>query len=159
MDKALEHLTPIEVPAGWGADAAHLGAADHLALTTGSRTAAEFLNNVVRPMLAMEGDKLPVRCGPGGRAAQRSAGQGVLRRWWGHVHGCDTVGTCRLGRRSALPQASRPAHPPARLPLLCPRSVFPPGGVFPPGTTDIEKRSIATKAGWVGLAAARGGAG
>lgn len=38
-----------------------VGAADHMALTTGSRTAAEFLNNVVRPMLAMEGDKLPVR--------------------------------------------------------------------------------------------------
>lgn len=38
-----------------------MGAADHMAATTGSRTAAEFLNNVVRPMLAMEGDKLPVR--------------------------------------------------------------------------------------------------
>lgn len=111
MDKALEYLVPIEVPAGWGKDEvscggpataampgylglfvalcppllpylqllsckppstapcvasspalqAHVGAADHMAATTGSRTAAEFLNNVVRPMLAMEGDKLPVR--------------------------------------------------------------------------------------------------
>ena len=46
-----------------------MGAADHMAATTGSRTAAEFLNNVVRPMLAMEGDKLPVRCGDSGGAA------------------------------------------------------------------------------------------
>jgi pyruvate-ferredoxin/flavodoxin oxidoreductase len=84
VDKALERLVPIEIPAGWGKDEARVGAADHMAATTGSRTAAEFLNNVVRPMLAMEGDKLPV-------------------------------------------------------------SVFPPGGVFPPGTTDIEKRSIATR--------------
>ena len=32
--------------------------------------------------------------------------------------------------------------------------MFPPGGVFPPGTTDIEKRSIATRvrsSGWLGL--------
>ncbi len=38
-----------------------VGAAEHAAAVTGSRTAAEFLNNVVMPMLAMEGDKLPVR--------------------------------------------------------------------------------------------------
>lgn len=48
-----------------------MGAADHMAATTGSRTAAEFLNNVVRPMLSMEGDKLPVRCG---EALGRSGG-------------------------------------------------------------------------------------
>ncbi|EFN55341.1 hypothetical protein CHLNCDRAFT_134349 [Chlorella variabilis] len=82
VDKALEHLVAIDIPADFGKGVERLGAAEHAAASTGSRTAAEFLNNVVMPMLAMEGDKLPV-------------------------------------------------------------SVFTPGGFFPPGTTAVEKRSIA----------------
>lgn len=38
-----------------------VGAAEHAAAATGSRTPQEFLSNVVLPMMAMEGDKLPVR--------------------------------------------------------------------------------------------------
>lgn len=84
VDKALEHLVEIPIPAGWGKDVDRVGLGEQAAARTGSRTAAEFLENVVRPMLNMEGDKLPV-------------------------------------------------------------SVFAPGGFFPPGTTVIEKRSIASK--------------
>ena len=62
---------------------ARVGAADHMAATTGSRTAAEFLNNVVRPMLSMEGDKLPVRCGEAS-----IGGLMVLSSVW---HGCCRV--------------------------------------------------------------------
>ncbi len=44
-----------------------VGLGEQAAAHTGSRTAAEFLENVVRPMLNMEGDKLPVRCALGHR--------------------------------------------------------------------------------------------
>ena len=48
-----------------------VGLSEQAAAATGSRTAAEFLENVVKPMLNMEGDKLPVRWGVG--VAQQAA--------------------------------------------------------------------------------------
>ncbi|GAB4822569.1 hypothetical protein N2152v2_009615 [Parachlorella kessleri] len=85
VDKALEKLVKIEIPQGWGKDETldRVGAAESAAQFVGTKSPQEFLRKVVQPMLAMEGDKLPV-------------------------------------------------------------SVFTPGGFFPPGTTSIEKRAIAS---------------
>lgn len=38
-----------------------VGAAESAAALTGAKTPMEFVDRVVRPMLAMEGDRLPVR--------------------------------------------------------------------------------------------------
>ncbi|GAB4821587.1 hypothetical protein N2152v2_008633 [Parachlorella kessleri] len=84
VDKAMERLVKIDIPAGWGREAiparvggaealashtgshtpslipARVGGAEALASQTGSRTPQEFLERVVKPMLNMEGDRLPV---------------------------------------------------------------------------------------------------
>lgn len=41
---------------------ARLGAAEAAAQATGAKSAQDFLEKVVKPMLQMEGDNLPVRC-------------------------------------------------------------------------------------------------
>lgn len=67
VDKAVEHLVEIPVPEGWLHEGERVGLSEKAAAATGSRTASEFLENVVRPMLNMEGDKLPVSVfSPGG---------------------------------------------------------------------------------------------
>lgn len=83
VDAALERLVEIQIPQNLKSEP-RLGAAEAAAAETGAKTPVEFLEKVVKPMLNMEGDKLPV-------------------------------------------------------------SVFAPGGFFPPGTTAIEKRTIAAK--------------
>ncbi|KAI8468670.1 MAG: thiamine diphosphate-binding protein [Monoraphidium minutum] len=82
VDTALDKLVEIEIPEGWRCGESFIGTAEKAAHITGASSPSDFLHQVVMPMLAMEGDKLPV-------------------------------------------------------------SVFAPGGFFPPGTTAIEKRSIA----------------
>jgi pyruvate-ferredoxin/flavodoxin oxidoreductase len=65
VDGAVAALKKIEVPAEWAnvGPEAKVGAAT--ATPAAAKAAAEgpaaFLEQVVRPMLAMEGDKLPVR--------------------------------------------------------------------------------------------------
>lgn len=74
VDHAVAALKKIEVPAEWAEVAPEhkVGAANTMAAATpkAAKAAAAgptaFLEQVVRPMLAMEGDKLPVRCVPGG---------------------------------------------------------------------------------------------
>ncbi|KIZ02108.1 putative pyruvate-flavodoxinoxidoreductase [Monoraphidium neglectum] len=85
VDAALDKMVSIDIPQGWrsGEDAqSFVGTAEKAVHITGASSPGDFLNQVVIPMLAMDGDKLPV-------------------------------------------------------------SVFAPGGTFPPGTTAVEKRSIA----------------
>ncbi|GAB4824108.1 hypothetical protein N2152v2_011154 [Parachlorella kessleri] len=87
VDKAVKHLVKIEIPEGWGKQEekpVRVGAAESAAIFTGARTPAQFIDRVVQPMLALEGDKLPV-------------------------------------------------------------SVFTPGGYMPPGTTAVERRTIASR--------------
>jgi len=43
-----------------------VGTAEKAIHITGASSPSDFLHQVVMPMLAMEGDKLPVRCGLGG---------------------------------------------------------------------------------------------
>jgi pyruvate-ferredoxin/flavodoxin oxidoreductase len=84
VDAAVDALQEFHIPAHWGDhDQQALNSAAAAAAAVGATSPSEFLERVVRPMLAMEGDKLPV-------------------------------------------------------------SVFTPGGFMPPGTTAIEKRSIAS---------------
>ena len=109
-----------------------LGAAEAAAAHAGTQSPSEFLDKVVRPMLALEGDRLPVRCGVGGtgRASGWAVGRLALREWCGWAFA--TVST----------EKERSAH---LLPVLPSCSVFTPGGFFPPGTTAIELRAIASK--------------
>eukprot|EP00887_Chlorella_sp_A99_P003750 scaffold7.g3750.t1 len=60
VDKALERMVPIEIPAGWTPDAGRLGAAEALAAREDAHSPSAFLQKVVMPMLNMEGDALPV---------------------------------------------------------------------------------------------------
>jgi hypothetical protein len=74
VDHAMAALKKIEVPAEWAEVAPRdkVGAANTMAAATpkAAKAAAAgptaFLEQVVQPMLAMEGDKLPVRCAAGG---------------------------------------------------------------------------------------------
>lgn len=150
-----------------------LGAAEHHAAASGSRNPQEFLSSVVLPMMAMEGDKLPVRwvhrvlsqrLTPVGRANSKHAKQSA-RLHKPHWAAGIALGCCALAGaathvhtgegRVLSPHKGGPRL--ASAPIVCAApallcSVFTPGGFFPPGTAAVEKRGIAMQViGWACL--------